>query len=160
MLLYEPNAVLVIRSQSHFFYQCWFTENVQVKPKFNTQYHPRNPPSPTKNLKPWTPFNPDATLWVSGWKAREEVERKELKMVLNELKTVIFYFMTTAGRQSCWHVNCLSQPFVSIFKKNATVNSQESKKTKYNLVGDRIVIFFLKSIWLNLICWPHMTSLI
>jgi hypothetical protein len=68
---------------------------------------------------------------------------------------------------------------VSIFKKNATVNSQESKKTKfvlsakeiedqqlhnsitnfltiiasfvylfvkYNLVGDRIVIFFLKSI--------------
>ena len=52
-------------------------------------------------------------------------------MVLNELKTVIFYFMTTAGRQSCWHVNCLSQPFVSIFKKNATVNSQESKKTKF-----------------------------
>lgn len=118
---------------SNFFFTIasWFTENVQVKPKFNTQYHPRNPPSPTKNLKPWTPFNPDATLWVSGWKAREEVERKELKMVLNELKTVIFYFMTTAGRQSCWHVNCLSQPFVSIFKKNATVNSQESKKTKF-----------------------------
>ena len=118
-------------SNSLFTLASWFTENVQVKPKFNTQYHPRNPPSPTKNLKPWTPFNPDATLWVSGWKAREEVERKELKMVLNELKTVIFYFMTTAGRQSCWHVNCLSQPFVSIFKKNATANSQESKKTKF-----------------------------
>ena len=118
---------------SNFFFTIasWFTENVQVKPKFNTQYHPRNPPSPTKNLEPWTFFNPNAALWVSGWKAREEVERKELKMVLNELKTVIFYFMTTAGRQSCWHVNCLSQPFVSIFKKNATVNSQESKKTKF-----------------------------
>ena len=42
MLLYKPNAVLGIRSRSHFFYQCDCTSQTLVVPKTKSAFHKEN----------------------------------------------------------------------------------------------------------------------